>query len=54
MVSVGVVGLRRRAPHLHRPFRTPCLPLVAALGILVSLAQACVWLCVCVCVFTAV
>eukprot|EP00906_Rhabdomonas_costata_P011596 RCo016528 len=39
MVSVGVVVLRRRAPHLHRPFRTPCLPLVAALGILVSLAQ---------------
>jgi APA family basic amino acid/polyamine antiporter len=38
IVSTGVVTLRRRYPDLERPFRVPCLPLVAAAAILSSLA----------------
>jgi len=32
MVCVGVVVLRRIAPHARRPFRTPWVPVVPALG----------------------
>jgi APA family basic amino acid/polyamine antiporter len=38
IVSSGVVTLRRRYPDLERPFRVPCLPLVAGAAILSSLA----------------
>ena len=38
IVSCGVVRLRRRYPHLERPFKVPALPLVAAAAILSSLA----------------
>ncbi len=34
IVSAGVWILRRRQPDLHRPFRTPFVPLVPILGIL--------------------
>ncbi len=34
IVSAGVWILRRRQPDLHRPFRTPLVPLVPILGIL--------------------
>jgi len=33
IVSAGVWVLRRRAPSLHRPFRTPFVPVVPILGI---------------------
>ncbi len=39
LVCVGIPVLRRRDPHRERPFRTPCAPLVPALG-----ALACLWL----------
>jgi len=39
LVCAGVVVLRRTAPHLERPFRTPGMPWVPALGALVCLAQ---------------
>jgi basic amino acid/polyamine antiporter, APA family len=34
VVCAGVLVLRYRRPELHRPFRTPLVPLVPALGIL--------------------
>jgi len=34
---VGVIVLRRRRPDLHRPFRTPFVPVVPALSALVAL-----------------
>src|SRR6202789_1919453 len=34
IVCAGVWILRRRNPHLHRPFKTPLVPLVPILGIL--------------------
>jgi APA family basic amino acid/polyamine antiporter len=34
IVSAGVWILRRRNPELHRPFRTPFVPLVPILGVL--------------------
>jgi APA family basic amino acid/polyamine antiporter len=37
IVCAGVWILRRRNPNLHRPFKTPLVPLVPILGILVSL-----------------
>ncbi len=37
IVSAGVWVLRRRRPDLPRPFRTPWVPVVPVLGILVSL-----------------
>jgi APA family basic amino acid/polyamine antiporter len=37
IVCAGVWVLRRRRPDLHRPFRTPLVPLVPILGSLVSL-----------------
>lgn len=35
LVSIGVWILRRKAPNLHRPFRTPAAPLVAWLGAII-------------------
>jgi len=37
IVCAGVWMLRRRRPDLHRPFRTPLVPLVPIMGIIVSL-----------------
>ncbi|HEX9936489.1 MAG TPA: amino acid permease, partial [Longimicrobium sp.] len=39
LVSVGVIILRRTRPELERPFRTPGMPWVPAIGIFVCLAQ---------------
>jgi basic amino acid/polyamine antiporter, APA family len=39
IVSAGVWILRRRSPDLPRPFRTPLVPLVPILGIVISLAM---------------
>ncbi|MFL5576587.1 MAG: amino acid permease [Gemmatimonadaceae bacterium] len=39
LVCVGVVVLRRTAPDLPRPFRTPGMPWVPALGAIVCFAQ---------------
>ncbi len=38
IVSLGVWVLRVRHPELHRPFRTPLVPLVPICGMIVSLA----------------
>jgi basic amino acid/polyamine antiporter, APA family len=38
-VCAGVVILRRTAPHNRRPFRTPGVPWVPALGAIICLAQ---------------
>jgi basic amino acid/polyamine antiporter, APA family len=35
IVCGGVIVLRYRSPELHRPFRTPLVPLVPILGILI-------------------
>jgi APA family basic amino acid/polyamine antiporter len=37
IVCAGVWILRRKQPDLHRPFKTPMVPLVPILGILISL-----------------
>jgi APA family basic amino acid/polyamine antiporter len=34
MVCIGVIVLRKRLPHLERPFKNPWNPLIPALGIL--------------------
>jgi APA family basic amino acid/polyamine antiporter len=39
IVCAGVWVLRRRDPKLHRPFRTPWVPFVPIMGILISLAM---------------
>jgi APA family basic amino acid/polyamine antiporter len=39
LVSIGVIILRRTRPELERPFRTPGMPWVPAIGIFVCLAQ---------------
>ncbi len=39
LVCIGVVILRKTAPHNRRPFRTPGVPWVPALGAIVCLAQ---------------
>jgi basic amino acid/polyamine antiporter, APA family len=39
LVCIGVVILRRTAPDLERPFRTPMVPLVPALGAIICVAQ---------------
>jgi APA family basic amino acid/polyamine antiporter len=36
---MGVVILRKTAPHNRRPFRTPGVPWVPALGAIICLAQ---------------
>jgi len=38
IVCAGVWIIRRRSPELARPFRTPLVPLVPILGIVISLA----------------
>ena len=39
LVCAGVIILRRRDPGLHRPFKTPLVPLVPILGIIVCAAM---------------
>jgi APA family basic amino acid/polyamine antiporter len=39
LVCAGIIILRRNDPNLHRPFRTPLVPLVPILGILVCVAM---------------
>ena len=39
LVCIGVVMLRRAAPNLERPFRTPFVPTVPILGAVICLAQ---------------
>jgi APA family basic amino acid/polyamine antiporter len=39
IVCAGVWVLRRRDPSLHRPFKTPWVPFVPIMGILISLAM---------------
>jgi APA family basic amino acid/polyamine antiporter len=39
MACVGIVILRRTAPDLERPFRTPGMPWVPLLGALTCVAQ---------------
>jgi len=39
MVCAGILVLRRKAPGIHRPFKTPLVPLVPVLGILTCLAM---------------
>src|SRR5207237_8995875 len=39
IVCAGVWIIRRRRPDLARPFRTPLVPLVPILGIVISLAM---------------
>jgi APA family basic amino acid/polyamine antiporter len=38
IVSLGVWVMRVKQPTLHRPFRTPLVPLVPICGVIVSLA----------------
>jgi APA family basic amino acid/polyamine antiporter len=37
IVCAGIIVMRKTHPNLHRPFRTPLVPLVPILGILVCL-----------------
>jgi APA family basic amino acid/polyamine antiporter len=39
LVCIGIVMLRRTAPDLERPFRTPFVPIVPILGAVICLAQ---------------
>jgi APA family basic amino acid/polyamine antiporter len=39
LVSIGVIVLRRTAPHVPRPFRTPAVPFVPIMGGAICLAQ---------------
>jgi APA family basic amino acid/polyamine antiporter len=39
LVSLGVIILRRTAPDIPRPFRTPFVPAVPILGAVFCLAQ---------------
>ena len=39
LVCIGIVVLRRTAPDIRRPFRTPFVPVVPALGAIICLAQ---------------
>ncbi|HUB60835.1 MAG TPA: amino acid permease C-terminal domain-containing protein, partial [Puia sp.] len=39
LVCAGVIILRRRDPALHRPFKTPLVPLVPILGMIVCSAM---------------
>ncbi|MBO0723059.1 MAG: amino acid transporter, partial [Blastocatellia bacterium] len=38
IVSVGVIFLRYKSPNLHRPFKTPFVPVVPILSAVVALA----------------
>ena len=37
IVCAGIIILRRRMPDVHRPFRTPLVPLVPILGVICCL-----------------
>jgi len=37
LVCIGIIIMRKRNPELHRPFRTPLVPLVPILGALICL-----------------
>lgn len=39
IVCISVIILRRTRPDIHRPFRTPWVPFIPALGALICLAQ---------------
>lgn len=39
LVSAGVWIMRVKQPHVHRPFKTPAVPIVSSLGILVCMAM---------------
>jgi APA family basic amino acid/polyamine antiporter len=39
IVCIGIIILRKTRPELHRPFRTPWVPLIPILGAAVCLAQ---------------
>jgi APA family basic amino acid/polyamine antiporter len=39
LVSIGVLILRRRSPEMHRPFKTPLVPIVPILGAVVCLGM---------------
>jgi len=39
LVSLGVMILRKRSPEMHRPFRTPLVPLVPILGAVICLGM---------------
>lgn len=39
IVCVGIIVLRKKRPDLERPFKTPLVPLVPALGAILCLAQ---------------
>jgi APA family basic amino acid/polyamine antiporter len=38
-VCIGILVLRRRSPDLHRPFRTPFVPVIPVLGALATLGM---------------
>ncbi len=38
VVCIGIILMRKQRPNLHRPFRTPLVPLVPILGVVVNLA----------------
>ncbi|MBV9154975.1 MAG: amino acid permease, partial [Acidobacteriaceae bacterium] len=37
VVCIGIIIMRKKAPELRRPFRTPLVPLVPILGVIVNL-----------------
>jgi APA family basic amino acid/polyamine antiporter len=39
IVCISIIILRRKRPDLHRPFRTPLVPLIPILGALICFAQ---------------
>ncbi|NTW31401.1 MAG: amino acid permease [Bacteroidetes bacterium] len=39
IVCISIIILRRKRPELHRPFRTPLVPLIPILGALICFAQ---------------
>jgi APA family basic amino acid/polyamine antiporter len=39
LVSIGVLILRKRSPEMHRPFKTPLVPVVPILGAIVCLGM---------------
>jgi APA family basic amino acid/polyamine antiporter len=39
IVCIGIIVLRKTRPEIHRPFRTPWVPLIPILGAVVCLAQ---------------
>jgi APA family basic amino acid/polyamine antiporter len=39
IVCIGIIVLRKTKPELHRPFRTPLVPLIPILGAVICLAQ---------------